>query len=119
MDKKEEFKQFVKDNPGLVENVRNNKMTWQKYYELYDLFGNDKTKWEPYLGETDRAASKVSLASIAGLLKKVDMNSVQKHVNTAQKAINLFQEISAKPKTGVELAKGPSTLRPINKIFED
>ncbi len=119
MEKKEEFKQFVKENPSLIENVRNNKMTWQKYYELYDLFGNDKEKWQPYLKEENRAAGKVSLASIAGLLKKVDMNSVQKHVNTAQKAINLFQEISSKPKIGAELTKGPSVLRPINKIFED
>ena len=34
---KEEFKGFVQKNPKLIEYVRNNEMTWQKFYELYDL----------------------------------------------------------------------------------
>ena len=32
------FKKFVKENPKLVNFVRNGDMTWQKFYELYDLY---------------------------------------------------------------------------------
>ncbi len=36
------FKGFVKKNPILITFVRNNEMTWQKFYEIYDLYGEDK-----------------------------------------------------------------------------
>ena len=38
---KETFKAFVKQHPELAQYVRNQQMTWQKFYELYDLYGED------------------------------------------------------------------------------
>ena len=37
-----EFKEFVKKNPSLLKFVREEKMTWQKFYEIYDLYGEDE-----------------------------------------------------------------------------
>ena len=41
MSKLEEFKNFVKDNPKLINYVKNNEMTWQKFYEMYDIYGKE------------------------------------------------------------------------------
>ena len=46
------FKKFVKENPKLVNFVRNGDMTWQKFYELYDLYGPFHDIWNKYLGIT-------------------------------------------------------------------
>ena len=35
------FKSFVKKNPKLITFVKNGSMSWQKFYELYDLYGED------------------------------------------------------------------------------
>ena len=47
------------------------------------------------------------------------MDSVQKHINTAQKALGLVQELTTGKAGGASAVKGPLTPRPINKFFED
>ena len=49
MAKIDNFKLFVKNNPNLITYVRNNTMSWQKFYELYDLYGEDNNIWSEYL----------------------------------------------------------------------
>ena len=53
MDKKEEFKAFVRKNPILVKYVKNNEMTWQKFYEIYDIYGENNDVWIDYLKEKE------------------------------------------------------------------
>ena len=36
---KEDFKKFVKKNPRLLRYINNKEMTWQQFYEMYDLYG--------------------------------------------------------------------------------
>ena len=45
MDKKEEFKAFVRKNPILIKYVKNNEMNWQKFYEIYDIYGETHEVW--------------------------------------------------------------------------
>ena len=45
------FKMFVRKNPNLIKYVNNNEMTWQKFYEMYDLYGEDNSIWNKYLKE--------------------------------------------------------------------
>ena len=47
------------------------------------------------------------------------MNSIQEHIKTAQKALNLVSELTTKGTSGIESVKGPVTPRPLNKFFED
>lgn len=122
MEKKEQFKMFVKNNPELIKIIQDGKMTWQNLFEIYDLYGEDKEKWKSYLGaETSVRNPNISLGAIGELVKKVDLNSIQKHINTAQKAINLFQDMAVgkSAKGAVSKVKGPLSARPINKFFED
>ena len=48
MDKKEEFKKFVKKNPDFADYVRNKTATWQELYELWDMYGEDESVFSKY-----------------------------------------------------------------------
>ena len=45
---KETFKEFIRNKPELINHVNNGTMTWQKFYELYDLYGEDDNIWKQY-----------------------------------------------------------------------
>ena len=112
---KETFKIFAKSHPELVSYIKSGNMTWQKFYEIYDIYGDDKNAWEPYI---NKAGTQTGISSI---LNGIDSSSIQKHINTAQKAIGVVQELIGKgSKEGIsKMATGPISPRPINKFFED
>ena len=53
MSKKDEFKHFASSHPELNEYVRKGDMTWQKFYEMYDIYGEDNRGWDKYLTSTN------------------------------------------------------------------
>lgn len=116
MSKKEEFKVFAKRHPELIRQVHKGDTTWQKLYEIYDIYGDDDRAWQNYLTQNDVPV----FGNITDIVKKIDMDSVQKHINTAQKALGIVQEL-----TGSNTSSAPAkdlinpTPRPINKFFED
>lgn len=119
--KSEAFKNFVKTRPELISYVQNGKMTWQKFYELYDLYGEDKAVWDKYILE-DRTGVTDSINKITNMVKNVDVDSIKSHINTAQKAIDFVQDLTKKepmPNLNNNLNKGPVSPRPLNKFFED
>ena len=106
---KEEFKAFVRKRPYLIDYVTNGDMTWQKFYELYNLYGEDDSVWNKYKKDD------INLSGITDILKKVDMDQVKKGVNGLQKIIELIQGLLVKDEIS------PSTYEPrqIFKKFED
>ena len=44
----DEFKSFVRKYPGLKNDVRNGKITWQSIYEEWYLYGEEDSQWEKY-----------------------------------------------------------------------
>ena len=42
MSKLDNFKKFVSIHPEFVDYIRNNNVSWQTFYELYDLYGEDE-----------------------------------------------------------------------------
>ena len=85
-------------------------MSWQQFYEIYDIYGESTSAWKEYLNPS-------GTEKLADKLKNIDMNSIQEHIKTAQKALNLVQELTGK--SNGEVVKGPSAPRPLNKFFED
>jgi hypothetical protein len=121
LSKKDEFKTFVSTHPNLVSIVKDKTHTWQDLYEVYDLYGNDDALWDKYLSNSTKSASEAkldSLGELTKLFKNVNIDNVQKYIDTAQKAIGVIQELTG-AKAVDEVIKGPSVSRPINKIFED
>lgn len=111
MSKKDEFKEFVRKNPRLITFVKKGDMTWQKFYEIYDLYGDDKDAWKEYL---EVAAVGAASASFLDIFKNIDLDSVQNGVNSIQRVIGVLQEIGTKKEETSEYKP-----RPIYKSFDD
>lgn len=116
---KERFKIFVRNHPILINHVRNKKMTWQQFYELYDLYGEDDKIWNEFLDGTNTINVNENLSNnrnsgnnntnnqninndniagtiknFLGLFKGIDMNTVQRTLGSLDKAIEAFKGIS-------------------------
>lgn len=122
MAKKEEFKAFASKHPELVHLVKSGSTSWQKLYEIYDIYGEQDAAWKEYFTKEETLkANDYSIKSFTDKLKNIDFNSIQEHINTAQKALGIVQELTSKgvgAKTG-DIMKSVTEPRPINKIFED
>lgn len=110
---KEEFKQFVSSHPELIKYVNNDKMTWQKFYEMYSLYGKDNEVWKEYLSD-EVPVKKTTINDIVEALKKVDVESVQKNISTINKALALIGTLLAKDEV-----EDVYTPKPLYKKFED
>ncbi len=116
MDKKENFKIFAQKHPELINYVNNHKdISWQKLYEIYDIYGEDESVWKKYFSENQNSNTN----NISDMLKNVDMSKVQEHIGTAQKALTLLQELTTKGAQNIASVKGPTIPRPITKFFGD
>ena len=121
MTKVDNFKEFVKKNQVLVTYVKENKMTWQKFYELYDLYGEDNNIWNEYLKKEEPQAKvnntkPSSLSNILEMAKNIDPDKLQDGITSIQKAISLFGDMITKNNTS---STSTYTPRPIYKKFDD
>ena len=125
--KKEEFKSFVQKNPKLISYVKNNEMTWQKFYEMYDLYGDSNDAWKEYINtkieeknENIKTVGKVGLAGltlseVVNWIKGVDLDNLQEGIGNVQRVLGVMQDFTKKDK----LEKPPYKPRPLYKHFED
>ncbi len=118
----DQFKQFVRKHPGLRDDVRAKKSTWQTIYEEWYLYGEDDSQWKKYETalKSDTDTKEVSTASSSSdtggntetkqegsspsgsemmtqafqYLQKMDMNKVQQTMGTVQQFVKLFQSFS-------------------------
>ena len=122
---KEDFKRFVRSHPELVNYVNSGKMSWQKFYEMYDIYGENNSIWQNYqqtrntetkAETTSKISSTVgdtSLKDLFNMVKKIDLESVRKGAEGLQKAISLVQDFgSTKPTNNYQA-------RPLYKHLED
>ncbi len=119
---KEEFKNFAKMHPELVHYIKSGEATWQKFYEIYDIYGESETAWQDYFKNTnENTNTSYNFKSITDKIKNLDLSSIQEHIGTAQKALGIVQELTSKgtAATGAKVAAEAINPRPINKIFED
>ena len=99
---KKDFKMFVRSNPNLVKYVDDGTKTWQDFYEMYDIYGENSDIWNKYKNiETTTSKKTISVADtslkdIFNTLKKIDLDQVKKGAEGLQKAISLFQGLGKK-----------------------
>ena len=114
MDKKENFKAFVSLHPELVRFVKNKEMSWQDFYEIYDIYGEDSTAWSKYFNESDIDLTRNKISELTSIFKNINMENIEHHVNNAQKAISIIQELTKKTPEVVTKVD-----RPITKFYGD
>ena len=112
MSKTDDFKAFVKKNPSLVKYVNNGEMTWQKFYEMYDLYGEESEVWKKYI--TYSAAS-VGVTDLLSYFKNINLDSIQNGVNNIQRVLGVLGDIKSNNADTKEEYKP----RPIYKHFDD
>ncbi|MDO4963643.1 MAG: spore coat protein YlbD [bacterium] len=122
--KKEQFKEFVRKNPKLISYVKNNEMTWQKFYEMYELYGENNNIWDTYLKEEEKSSTVVntsvsglSLSQVVNWFKNVDLDSLQEGIGNVQRVLGVVQDFSKKD--NVTSPKETYKPRPLYKHFED
>lgn len=122
MDKKEEFKLFVKQHPILLKYVKNGDMTWQKFYEMYDMYGQEDDVWKEYLSvgmatTATATASAFSFNEMINWLKNINFDSVQTGIGNLQRVIGMVQDLTNKDIK--EVKKEEYKPRPLYKHFDD
>lgn len=111
------FKSFVKQNPSLIKYVRNNEMTWQKFYEMYDLYGDSKDIWKDYISEAVTSTTSATSFDLINWLKNIDMDSLQENINSVRRVISVLQDLGTN--TSSDNSSSNYKPRPIYKHFED
>ena len=121
---KEQFKQFVKKNPSLIKYVESKDMTWQQFYEMYDLYGESSDVWKKYLvsdnnkGSVGDVSKTSAFADLLAFLKTIDLDSLQEGIGSIQRVLGVFQDFSGN-KSVDDNEKKEYKPRPLYKHFED
>ncbi|MCM3568781.1 YlbD family protein [Neobacillus mesonae] len=95
------FKEFVKNNPKLIQEVRKGKATWQELYEDWYLLGEDDKRWETVGVESEQEEKPNSeskgdfISNILGVVKKMDADQMQSHLNNVSQAVGAIQGLLA------------------------
>ena len=117
MSKLEEFKNFVKDHPSLINQIKTGEMTWQKYYEMYDMYGEKEEIWKPYFEKTTSVKMESTgnwINDFLMMFKNIDLDSLQEGIGNVQKILGVLKNVKE-----TEPAETSYKPRPIYKHFED
>ena len=87
---KEKFKTFVKNNPSLIDYVKNNHVSWQSLYEVYSLYGEDDKVWDKYTKNNTNG-----IEELIKLFKNVNLDNLKNIIDGLQKAVGLIQELTS------------------------
>ncbi len=95
---KETFKIFARTHPELASFVISGESSWQKLYELYDIYGDSSEVWSKYISKATNLNSNSNigdtpLREVFQNIKNMDMDSFQKGIENLQKTVGLLQEI--------------------------
>ena len=112
----ESFKSFVRSKPNLASYVENNTMSWQKFYEIYELYGDNSSVWDKYSTSKE---SVITLKDMFDSIKNIDMTEVQKSITSLQKGIGYLEGLLAKDENNIPVRKSSYEARPIYRYFDD
>lgn len=109
----DEFKEFVKKHTILAEYVKKGSSTWQKFYEMYDLYGSDSEVWKEYLSRPSTSKTE-STPDLLGFLKNINLDELEENINSIGRVLSVLQDLNAKDDN-----KPSYTPRPLYKHFVD
>ena len=96
MNKLDEFKSFIKNNPKLIDKVQSNEYSWQQLYETYDIYGeshplfNKKTEEK----QINKESTQDYIKNTISLFKNIDMDKVSENLQSLKKVIGAIGEIT-------------------------
>ena len=108
MSKIDDFKLFAKKNPSFANYIKDGSMTWQKFYELYDMYGENYDIWKKYSNKQK---------TITEYLSKINIKEIESGLEKASKALDIISELT-KP-TETNPINVPEELKNINTFYGD
>ena len=112
----ESFKKFVKTKPTLANYVTNGEVTWQKFYDMYELYGESSSVWDKYLSNSTNT---VTLKDVFKMIKNIDVTEVQNSINSLQKGISYIEELVNSKEKDIPIRKSTYEARPLYRYFDD
>ena len=111
----ENFKKFVKTRPTLAEYVTKGEVTWQKFYDMYELYGENSSVWDKYMIGT----SSVTIKDLFERFQNIDVTEVQNSITSLQKAVGYIEELVRSKEKQAPLNKSTYEARPLYRYFDD
>ncbi len=78
-----QFKQFMREHPQLITELRKNNQTLQSLFEEWTVLGSDHERWEPYRQQTkktdasEQRSASDTLSHVVSLFKQMDVQELQ------------------------------------------
>ena len=125
MDNKvDNFKEFVRNNNYLIGYIKRGEKSWQDFYELYDLYGEDESVWNNFLTKEDNNNNSNNIKNrnsnyiedMVRIAKNIDVDKVQEGITSLQKTLGLFGDLFASKGNNGNKEYNP---RPLYRRFED
>lgn len=95
------FKSFVRNNPHVLRDVKNDSKTLQDLFEEWKLFGEEDDIWDSYIetpeeedsDETNEQKEDNKDIDVLNMLKKMNLNDLQHHLGQFTTVIGSVQEL--------------------------
>ncbi|MGJ9381292.1 spore coat protein YlbD [Salipaludibacillus sp. CF4.18] len=99
-----QFKSFVRNNPHVLRDVKNESKTLQDLFEEWKLFGEEDDIWDSYLetsenedseekSEEKNKSDSTKDIDVLNMLKKMNLNDLQHHLGQFTTVIGSVQEL--------------------------
>ena len=94
MNKKEEFKDFLRRNSYLSKFVNDGTTTYQRLFETYDIYGEESDVWSEFKNNKN-SETKVTdgVKSVLNNLKNIDLDKLEENISSLEKALGFLEEI--------------------------
>ncbi|KMY49330.1 spore coat protein YlbD [Peribacillus loiseleuriae] len=97
----DKFKEFVRTHPGLTNQVKVGKYSWQQLFEEWYLLGGSHEKWIPYIEEkkdqkveeTKSTDTGDMVSTLVNTFKNMDVAQIQQYISNANQALGAIQGI--------------------------
>ena len=90
MSKIDDFKKFVSIHPEFINQVESNNTTWQKLFELYDMYGENSSYWD----KLNKSSNSFDLKSLFSTIKNINLDSLEENISSIQKAVGIVEEFT-------------------------
>ena len=94
MDKKEEFKAFVKNKEYLIDKVNKGETTWQKLYEIYDIYGEKASIFNEEIKKEEAKENKTN--NLLKAFEDIDVNKINENLEGVRKILAVLGEFTRK-----------------------
>ncbi len=109
------FKKFVRSKPALASYVNKGNVTWQQFYDMYELYGENSSVWNEYL----TGSTTITLKDVFERFQNIDVTEVQNSITSLQKAVGYIEELVRSKEKDIPVRKGNYESRPLFRFFDD